>query len=153
MGRKRGENFAKTRSARLKRPRPPEEDMIEVDCREMTVDEQLALSGAITEGLAGRAVALEDGTKIVLDTVSGKVPPQEVATMIRGFFSKRKDQGGYSLDVDGDKMVVHTPDPLARSRGRQHPGLPDNVYQCPFCGYVTPYEEVYVVHYRSHGFF
>ncbi|MDG6917266.1 MAG: hypothetical protein JRM85_06725 [Nitrososphaerota archaeon] len=128
--------------------------MIEVECGEMTVDEQLALASAISDSLAGRAVALIKGTKVVLDLVSGAASTDEVMRIVEGFASRRKDPGEWSVDSSGRLIVVHSADPLSRSRGRRDTGelLPDNLFKCPFCPFVTPYEELYVVHYRSHGF-
>jgi hypothetical protein len=126
--------------------------LIEIDCREMTVDQQLALASAISDGLAGNGIALAKDSKIAIDPMSGNVRVDQVTALVRSYISKQKDASLYSLETDGDKLTVHTPDPLGRSRGRQHAGLPDNLYQCPFCGFVTPFEEVYVVHYRAHGF-
>ncbi|MDG7012729.1 MAG: hypothetical protein JRN11_04675 [Nitrososphaerota archaeon] len=128
--------------------------MIEVECGEMTVDEQLALASAISDGLAGRAVALIKGTKVVLDPVSGEASTDEVVRIVEGFASRRKDPGEWSVAASGRSIVVHSSDPLSRSRGRRDTGelLPDNLFKCPFCPFVTPYEELYVVHYRSHGF-
>jgi hypothetical protein len=128
--------------------------LIEVDCREMAVDEQIALASAISDGLGGRAVALVKDAMIVIDALSGRVPASEVLPLVRGFVSKRKDAQHYSVEQDGDVIVVHTPDPLARSRGRKDTGqlLPPNLLKCPFCSFVTPYQELYYVHVRAHGF-
>ena len=125
--------------------------MIEIECAEMTVDEQLALASAISDAFAGKAVALTKGTRIVLDALS-EVRVEKVVEEVRGFVSKWKDREHYSVDSDGPRVTVHTPDPLVRSRGRGRPGLPPHVLQCPFCGFVTPYQEPYEVHVRSHGF-
>ncbi|MDG6909411.1 MAG: hypothetical protein JRN08_03490 [Nitrososphaerota archaeon] len=128
--------------------------MIKVDCSEMTLDDQLALASAISDGLGGRAFAFVKDDRLALDTVSGKVTTGEVAAIVRGFVSKRKDARYYSVELDGDEVRVHTPDPLARSRGRKDTGqlLPENLLKCPFCNFVTPYQELYDVHFRSHGF-
>ena len=128
--------------------------MIEVECAEMTVDEQLALASAISDGLAGSALALIKGSKIVLDEVSGRAAPEEVVRLVRDFAARRKDPAEWSVEGAGGSIVVHSSDPLSRSRGRKDTGemLPDNLFKCPFCPFVTPYEELYVVHYRSHGF-
>ena len=128
--------------------------MTQVEGSEMTVDEQLALASAISDGLAGRAVALINGTRIVLDEVQGKADPAEVERIARDFASRRKDPQEWSVEASGSSIVVRSADPLSRSRGRRDTGqlLPDNLFKCPFCPFVTPYEELYVVHYRSHGF-
>ena len=127
--------------------------LITVDCSEMTVDEQLALASSISDGLAGRGVALVKDSNIVLDAISD-VRPDEVIALVRRFVSKRNDAEHYSVESDGERVAVHTPDPLSRSRGRKDTGLllPDNLMKCPFCGFVTPYQELYNIHFRSHGF-
>ncbi len=97
-------------------------------------------------------MALLKDSKVVLDTLSNPEPdPSEVATIVRQFISKRKDAQYYSLEVEGDHLTMRSADPLARSRGRDRAGLPENVWKCPYCGFVTPYEELYVVHVRAHG--
>jgi hypothetical protein len=128
--------------------------LIEVDCSEMTLDDQLALASAISDGLGGRAVALVNHDKLALDTMSNKVSVGEVAGVVRGFVSKRKDAKYYSVEEDGEEIKVHTPDPLARARGRKDTGqlLPDNVLKCPYCSFITPYQELYNIHMRSHLF-
>jgi hypothetical protein len=127
--------------------------MISIECREMTVDEQLALASSISEGLAGKGVALVKDSSIVLDMMS-EVEAGEVVALVRIFVSKRKDAQYYSVGAEGEHIIVHTPDPLSRSRGRKDTGqlLPDNLLKCPFCPFVTPYQELYNVHFRSHGF-
>ena len=128
--------------------------MIEIDCSEMTLDDQLALASAVSDGLGGRAIAMVKDEKLVLDTMSNKVMVGEVTSVVREFCSKRKDAKYYSVEADGDQIIVHTPDPLARSRGRKDTGqlLPDNLLKCPYCPFVTPYQELYDVHMRSHLF-
>lgn len=130
--------------------------MIQVDCGEITLDDQLALASAISEGLSGKAVALIRDEMIVLDTIEGNVEAAEVLPLVRDFVSKRKDAQHYSVEADGDEIVVHSADPLMRSRGRKDSGqmLPPNLLKCPFsgCGFVTSYQELYAVHVRSHGF-
>ncbi len=122
----------------------------------MTLDDQLALASAISEGLTGRAFAIVKDDKIVLDVISSSVDVAEVINVVRIYISKRKDARLYSVEAEGDDIIVHTPDPLSRSRGRRDSGqmLPPNLLKCPFsgCGFVTPYQELYAVHVRSHGF-
>ncbi|MDG6964909.1 MAG: hypothetical protein JRN16_07475 [Nitrososphaerota archaeon] len=128
--------------------------MIDIDCSEMTVDEQISLASAVSDGLAGRGVALVKDDRVVVDQIAGKVTAGEVAELAKAFAARRKDPQLYTVETDGEHVVVHTPDPLSRARGRKDTGqlLPDNLFKCPFCPFVTPYEEAYVVHYRSHGF-
>ncbi|MDE1858784.1 MAG: hypothetical protein KGI26_06945 [Thaumarchaeota archaeon] len=95
--------------------------MLRVDCSQMTFDEQLALASALSDGLAGRAVALVKDDKIVFDELS-KISEDEVLRLVRAFVAGRKDAPLYDVESSGDEVVVHTPDPLARSRGRGTPG-------------------------------
>jgi hypothetical protein len=127
--------------------------LIEVDCSEMDLDEQLALASAISDGLGGRGVALVKDAKVVIDAMS-RLAPSEVAALVGSFVARRKDSRHYSVEADGEEIRVHTPDPLARARGRKDTGelLPPNLLKCPFCNFVTPYRELYDVHFRSHGF-
>jgi hypothetical protein len=120
----------------------------------MTVDEQIALASAISDGLSGRVLAVIKDTKIVIDTLSGKISPGDVIPLVRSFVSKRKDARLYSVELVGEQVLIHSPDPLARSRGRKDTGqlLPPNLLKCPFCNFVTPYQELYDIHFRSHGF-
>ena len=99
-------------------------------------------------------MALVKDTKIVVDTISGKVSGDDVLLLVRTFVNRRKDAQSYSVQSDGDAIIIHTPDPLSRSRGRRDTGqlLPPNLLQCPFCSFVSPYQELYNVHVRSHGF-
>jgi hypothetical protein len=129
--------------------------VIQVECKEMTLDDQLAMAAAISDGLEGRGVALVKDDKIVLDSMENKISTDEVLSIVKAFVSKRKDSQHYSVYSKGDDIVVHTPDPLVRSRGRKDSGqwLPDNLLKCPWsgCGFVTPYPELYNIHVRSHG--
>ena len=124
-------------------------------CRELTVDEQLALASAVSEALSGKALALIKDDEIVLDTMSKDVSATEVANVVSKFVSNRKDSQYYAVEPQGDEIIVHSPDPLSRSRGRRDSGqmLPPNLLKCPFsgCGFVTPYQELLTVHVRSHG--
>jgi len=127
--------------------------MIIIRCAELTTDEQLALAENITEKMVGEVLALARGKDIVFDQLGDAEPSREqIEGAIRDFLARRNDAAHYSYEWDGDSMVIHSPDPLNAERHRRPPGLPDNIYKCPFCPFVTPYEEMYVVHYRSHGF-
>ena len=128
--------------------------MISIDCSELTVDEQIALASAVSDGLSGKGVALIKDDQVVLDTMSNDVSPEVVAGLVRGFASKRRGAGPYSVETDGDDIAVHSPDPLARARGRKDTGqlLPENLLKCPYCAFVTPFQELYDVHVRSHLF-
>lgn len=134
----------------LARERP----IISIDCSELTVDEQIALASAVSDGLSGKGVALIKDDTIVLDLLSNDISSDEVVRLVKGWVSKRKDAELYSVETDEDEIVVHSPDPLSRSRGRKDTGqlLPENLLKCPYCAFVTPYRELYDVHVRSHLF-
>jgi len=135
-----------------------------VDCRELTMDEELALASEISDSLKGGGIALVDGPKIVFDSFTndkGEVDAVLVEQTIKDFISRRKDHQFYSVekvaddsgDGKGGSLVVHSADPVtAASRRRATEKLPPNLIKCPFCPFVTPYEEYYVIHVRSHGF-
>ena len=75
--------------------------MIQVDCSEMTLHDQLALASVISDGLGGRAFAVVKDAKLVLDTYS-KVSVGEVASIVQDFVLKRRDSEYYSVKADGD---------------------------------------------------
>jgi len=132
--------------------------LIQVDCHELTFDEQLALAGDLSDALGGRALALalvKDET-IVFDALQAPGAQRgEVEEVVRKFLSGRKESRYYSSEWDGTVLVVRSADPLARSCGKKDSGqmLPPNLLKCPFsgCGFVTPHQELLTVHVRSHG--
>ena len=127
--------------------------MITIDCHELTTDEELALASAISDALHGRGIALTRDKDIVIDSLLG-TPPDfvEIEAMVRRFIGKRHDSAHYSVERMEDMLVIHSPDPIKAAHGRRTAQLPDNLMKCPFCGFVSPYEETYNVHLRSHGF-
>ena len=149
----------KNNMKKSKKPSPP----FIIECSELTMDEELALAGEISESLKGEGVALVNGPKIIIDAFSDDrtVDEASVERTVVDFVSRRKDHEFYSVErvaEDGTKggrtsLKVHSADPVAAaSRRRSTEKLPPNLMKCPFCSFVTPYEELYVVHVRSHGF-
>jgi hypothetical protein len=125
--------------------------MIEVDCAELSSDEKLALAFEISDLLEGRALALVKQESIVLDQLGDERLDVEVLRPIVGdFLSRRKDAAHYSFDVHGQKIVVHSADPVAALRNRGERTLPGNLLQCPFCWFVTQYEGELALHMKSH---
>jgi hypothetical protein len=146
------------------------------------MDEELALASAVSDSLNGQGIALVDGEKIVIDFFGkGQLDKEVVESVVSAFVRQRKGHEFYSVERMGDSLVVHSADPIAASRKRAteklppnllklgdsllvNPSdsavsrrritekLPPNLFKCPFCSFVTPYEELYVVHTRSHGF-
>lgn len=130
----------------------PVSGMILIDCSELDVDEKLALASTISDEMGGRVLALVKGKNIVLDVISGEKPEVlTVRSIVSDFISSREDGSHYSLDVSGDRIVVHPADPIPALRRKPERELPPNVRQCPFCGFITEYDELYMVHVRAHG--
>ncbi|MDG6991273.1 MAG: hypothetical protein JRM99_07645, partial [Nitrososphaerota archaeon] len=67
---------------------------MQIDCSQMTFDEQLALASALSDGLGGRAVALVKDDKIVFDELSN-VSTDEVLRLTRAFVARKKDASLY----------------------------------------------------------
>ena len=88
----------------------------------------------------------------MIDTLAGPVPEDRlVEAAVADFIARRRDSPHYSAERRGKVIFVHSPDPIAAGRSARVERLPPNLLKCPFCSFVTPYEELYVVHYRSHG--
>ena len=122
-----------------------------IDCSELSADEKLALASQISDRLGGTAIVLVKGEDIVFDQLSGEKPdPSVVKDAVIHFISRRKKAEDYSVEVIGERIVVHSADPIAAMRKKRQKQLPPNLQQCPFCGFVTPYEELYTVHLRAH---
>lgn len=127
--------------------------MLETDCRELTADERLALASSISEELAGAALALIKGDSIVFDRVEQhEVDPKVIEGAVRRFVSRRRDAEHYSVEREGERVIVHSPNPIAALHSRRQNELPPNLKKCPFCPFVTPYEELYTAHVRAHLF-
>ncbi len=125
--------------------------MISIDCSELSADEKLALASNISDALQGVALALVKGESIVLDGLSGqKLDIKRVGEIVVNFISRRKDSEGYSVEVEGEEIIVHSADPIAAMRRKRENELPPNLSKCPFCGFFTPYEEKYRVHVLLH---
>ncbi|QQG49095.1 MAG: hypothetical protein HY247_01930 [archaeon] len=122
-----------------------------VDCRELTLDEQLALASEISDELQGKGVALIKDSSIVLDMMQGPEPSREVLKkLVVGFVSRRKDAPLYRVEDDGDAIIVFSADPIARLRRQGHVRAPRGTFQCPACGALLPDEGTYEHHLRTH---
>ena len=131
--------------------REAETSVVLIDCSELSTDEKLALASQISDRLGGTAIALVKGEDIVLDQLSAEKPdPSVVKDTVIHFISRRKKAEDYSVEVIGERIVVHSADPIAAIRRKRQKQLPPNLQQCPFCGFVSPYEELYTVHLRAH---
>ena len=127
--------------------------MIAVDCSELSADEKLALASQISDRLEGVAIALVKGENIVLDVLTDHKPSTEqVGEAVNDFISRRKDAEHYSLERIGERIIVHSADPVAARNKKRQKQLPPNVIQCQYCAFVTEHEELLTVHERAHLF-
>jgi hypothetical protein len=126
--------------------------MIVIDCSELSADEKLALAAQISDDMSGSVLALVKGRDIVLDALSSEKPElSRVKAVVADFVSRRRDGSNYSMEASGDRIVVHSADPIPALRKERQNELPPNLRQCPYCAFVTEYEELYTVHVRAHG--
>ncbi|MGP8126142.1 MAG: hypothetical protein ACLQEQ_09840 [Nitrososphaerales archaeon] len=123
-----------------------------IDCSELSMDEELALASEISDSLKGQGVALVNGGKIIFDSFGeGPLDEKAVESVVSEFVAGRKGREFYSVERIGDSLAVHSANPMEAPRRRPTEKLPPNLLKCPFCPFVTPYQELYVVHTRSHG--
>ena len=126
--------------------------MILVDCSDLSADEKLALASQLSDKLEGVAVALVKGEDIVLDPLSDERPePSAVKDSVTDFISRRKDAARYVIELAGERIVVRSADRVAAMRKKKQNQLPPNLKPCPFCGFVTQYEDLLMLHTRLHG--
>ncbi len=126
--------------------------MILVDCSELSANEKLALASRLSDKLEGVALALVKGEDIVLDYLSDERPEASaVKDAVTDFVSRRRDASHYAVEAFGERIVVRSADPVSAMRKKSQNQLPANLMQCPFCGFVTQYEELRMLHIRLHG--
>jgi hypothetical protein len=126
--------------------------MILVDCSELSANEKLALASQLSDKLEGVAVALVKGEDIVFDALSDERPePSVVKDSVTDFISRRTDAAHYAVEVAGERIVIHSADPVSAMRKKKQNQLPPNIKQCSFCGFVTQYDDLLMLHTRLHG--
>ena len=126
--------------------------LILVDCSELSADEKLALASQLSDRLEGVAVALIKGKDIVLDPLSDEsLDPSAVKDSVTDFVSRRKDSAHYAVEAAGERIVVRSADPVPSMRKKKQNQLPPNLKQCAFCGFVTEYDDILMLHTRLHG--
>ncbi len=111
----------------------------------------LASAAAIGDKIEGKGVPVIRDDKILIDHFSGAEPTlAEALSTVHDFISKRKDAAYYSAEVDGDTIVVHSPDPLNALQKKSLRRAPPNSFQCPNCGYLASSEDQLTMHMRVH---
>lgn len=124
-----------------------------MDCSELSAEEKLSLASRISDKLEGTAIALIKGEDIVMDDLSnGGLDSVLVKDAVDDFVSSRKTVARYSVELAGETIIVHSANPASDAAKKSSGGLPPNLKQCPYCAFITPYEELYVVHARAHLF-
>ncbi len=109
------------------------------------------MAASISDELQGKSLALVKGNSIVIDRISGqKLGVAQLVHLVEKFVSKRKDAKYYGVERQEDRIVVHSPDPIAANRTRTHYRVPPGAYQCPACGLILPDEGRYQSHLRTH---
>jgi hypothetical protein len=127
--------------------------VLSIDCKELSADEKLALASEISDSQEGRVLALVKMDSIVFDRLTDeKLAMETIQPIVGDFVSRRKDGQYYSIEVRGDTIVVHSADPVAASKKKTENALPPNLLQCPYCSFLTEYQEEYDVHVRAHLF-
>jgi hypothetical protein len=127
--------------------------LIVIDCSELSAEEKLALAMQVSDTLDGIAIALVKGEDMVMDKVSQEKPERLVVKeAVEDFISRRKDAANYFIEEVGERIVVHSADPASAMRKKAQNQLPPNLRQCPYCAFITPYEEECDVHVRAHLF-
>jgi hypothetical protein len=123
-----------------------------VDCTELSSDEKLALAGQISDALEGVAIALVKDDRIVFDVFAQDLDPSLVRGAVEKFIARRNESEHYSLEVAGERITVHSADPVAAMKKKAQNKLPPNVHLCHYCAFLTEYEEELTVHERTHLF-
>ena len=109
------------------------------------------MATSISDELEGKSLALVKGSSIIIDQISGqKLDVAQLLHLVEKFVSKRKDADYYEVERQEDKVVVHSPDPIAAKRSRTHYRVPPGAYQCLACGLILPDEGGYQIHLRTH---
>jgi hypothetical protein len=122
--------------------------LIEIDCREIP-DQVLALATYIGDRSDGVAVPLVKNDRIVFDEiVPGGLDLDATARSVGEFITE--NDLGCTLTVENEVVVVHSP--ILRKRSKNMNTLPPGLLQCPYCSYVTQYQEELTVHTRAHLF-
>ncbi len=125
--------------------------MIKVDCSELSGATKLALASAISDGLQGSGIALLRGNNIVIDRLSEhELGIAELQSVVKSYFSSRKDASTYRIEGKGDSIVVHSTELIPDQEKKTPSELPSGLVQCPVCGFVTTSQEKYHAHIRMH---
>jgi len=124
--------------------------MVQVDCTQASGLE-VELASYFSERLKG-VLPLVKRRKVVFDeTSSGRgLTTTEVVDVLKSFLAARSLSRDYEIALERDEITLRAqkPSPARKFKGGHRP--PPNLHICPHCGYVTPYEDVYWIHVKTH---
>jgi hypothetical protein len=122
--------------------------LIEIDCKEIP-DQILSLATYLGDRNEGEVIPLVKNDRIVLDEVVPGGLDLDATVRSVGEFISENDLG-CTFTVEKETVVVHSP--VLRKRSKNLNELPPGLLQCPYCSYVTEYQEELTVHTRAHLF-
>jgi hypothetical protein len=127
--------------------------MLMVDCDEFQTH-MLGLGAYLSDAIGGNAIPLLRKKDIVFDTLSEKsVTVQEIRRAVEGYLEREGIQKDFTVEESNDTVTIVSVD---REKAKNHPktrvepAIP-GMRICPFCGLGLASEEMFVIHYRSHG--
>jgi len=125
--------------------------LIKIDCSELSGETKLAMAEAISNGLGGTGVALLDGNKIAIDSLSGpEIGAARIQSLVKSYLLTRKDASNYRIEDSGDLIIVHSSIQVSEKEKKTKELLPPGLLQCPTCGYLATSQNQYEDHLRIH---
>jgi hypothetical protein len=109
------------------------------------------MAEAISNGLGGAGVALLDGSKIAIDSLSAsEIGAAQIQSLVKSYLSTRKDAAKYRVEGSGNLIVVHSSIQVSEKEKKTKEVLPPGLLQCPTCGYLATSQNQYEDHLRIH---
>ena len=122
--------------------------MITVDCHDVeSIQNELVIYVADQVG----AVPNLKYHEFILSPVEddGTVDQNEVVTSIREFLSSIGEETNFAVISKGDTISIESIRGKTIERDQKHES---ELFSCPHCGHVTPYEVVHNTHMKIHYF-
>ncbi len=117
--------------------------MITIDCNDIQ-DLLVELAAYLGDNIA--AVPVIKTRSIVLDPlVENDITAKNVSMHIENFLAKRGLSKDFNIKVNGEKIMIISISERNIEVKKEDSGL----LVCPYCGMVTPYEEVMNVHVKA----